>query len=97
MMYYRISESLIKRIVRFPKRKEIGIAPGTTAAMQARQIHTRVKGKPTSEEIWVMYVQVNDTKKRIISAWRYPGTSPIGEPIPIPDDVLADIDAALAE
>ena len=30
----------------------------------------------------------NVTKKKIISTWRYPGVSKIGEPIPIPEDVL---------
>ena len=33
-------------------------------------------------------------KKKIITAWRYPGISPIGEPIPIPDDILAEIELA---
>jgi hypothetical protein len=28
---------------------------------------------------------------KIISAWRYPGISPIGEPPPIPEDVLKDL------
>ena len=28
---------------------------------------------------------------KIISAWRYPGRSPIGEPPPIPEDVLWEI------
>lgn len=117
MVYYRISESLIKRIVRFPKRKEIGIAPGTVAVMQPRvgysvkrignsrnQVRERVK---KTEEIWVMYKEVKSQenpkpytlspKRLIISTWRYPGISPVGEPIQIPDDVLIDIDAALAE
>lgn len=102
MLYYRISESLIKRIVRFPKRREVGIAPGTVAVMQPTQ------NKKQPQEIWVMYVEVGRQsainhqllavpKLRIISAWRYPGISPVGQPIPIPDEVLMDIDAALAE
>ena len=89
MLYYGISESLIKRIVRFPKRKEEGIAPGTQAVMQS---NTNPK-KPT--EIWVMYKQIDDTKKKIISAWRYPGISPVGKKIPIPDDILAEIENVL--
>lgn len=83
-MHYGISESLIKRITRFPKRKEEGIAPKTIAVMQ-----------PTSskkQEIWVMYQKINDTKKRIISAWRYPGVSPIGKKIPIPDEILQELE-----
>ena len=85
MRYYGISESLIKRITRFPKRKEEGIAPGTVAVMKP---NTNPK-KPT--EIWVMYKQIGDTKKKIISAWRYPGVSPIGRKIPIPDEILQEL------
>ena len=86
MMYYGISESLIKRITRFPARKEEGIAPKTTAAM-----------KPTSskkQEVWVMYTEVG-TKKKIISAWRYPGVSPVGKKIPIPDEILQELGSVL--
>ncbi len=97
MGYYRISESLVKRVVRFPQRVEKGIAPGTTACMQPSG------SKKSPSEVWVMYVEIgsgrektkNKTflfpKKKIITAWRYPGISPIGEPIPIPEDILAEI------
>ncbi|OGN30877.1 MAG: hypothetical protein A3I92_02795 [Candidatus Yanofskybacteria bacterium RIFCSPLOWO2_02_FULL_43_10b] len=102
MGYYRISESLVKRVARFPKRVEKGIAPGTTACMQP----AGSKKHPT--EIWVMFQEVGkeptsnpqfsiinyQQKKKIITAWRYPGISPIGEPIPIPDDILAEIELA---
>lgn len=105
MVYYGISESLIKRIVRFPKRKEEGVAPRTSAVMQ-----------PTSskkQEVWVMYQPLHQTstgseaagfkgarygvraspqpKVRIISAWRYPGVSPVGKKIPIPDEILQEL------
>jgi len=103
MVYYGISSSLIKRIARFPKRKEEGIAPGTTAVMQPRG-----SGK-TSQEIWVMYKELGrrpssksqipnpnfQTKKRIISAWRYPGISPVGKKIPIPDEILQELESVL--
>ena len=89
MRYYGISESLIKRITRFPKRREEGIAPGTVAVMQT---NTNPK-KPT--EIWVMYKMIGETKKKIISAWRYPGISPVGKKIPIPDDILQELESAL--
>jgi len=99
MLYYGISESLIKRIVRFPKRKETGVAPNTVAVMQP----TSNKKKP--QEIWVMYQELSktpssnshssisnfQTKKRIISAWRYPGVSPVGKPIPIPAEILQEL------
>ncbi len=40
-----------------------------------------------SQELWVMYA---DTKKarKIIAAWRYPGTSPVRQPPPFPEDLL---------
>ncbi len=44
--------------------------------------------KPT--EIWLMYQQFGQ-KKRIISAWRYPGISPQGEPVPIPEDIVEEL------
>lgn len=108
MVYYGISESLIKRIVRFPKRKETGVAPKTIAVMQP----TSNKKKP--QEIWVMYQEIETrqqatrnepktnnlslgslalvtSRKRIISAWRYPGVSPVGKKIPIPDEILQEL------
>ncbi len=98
MMYYGISESLIKRIIRFPGRKEEGIAPETVAVMQP----TSNKKKP--QEVWVMYQDIlsrlssDDSslivqpKRRVISAWRYPGVSPVGRKIPIPDDILQELE-----
>lgn len=110
MLYYGISESLIKRIVRFPKRKELAVAPGTIGAMQSRARNIRVRGQPAKkdEEIWVMYKEVTSKpannsvgaafavalsrpKVMIISAWRYPGTSPVGKTIPIPDEILQEL------
>lgn len=114
MAYYRISESLVKRVVRFPKRIEKGIAPGTTACMQS------AGSKKNPSETWVMYrpcaeieprrverlsqkterdfvpkgmsnIGIGTSKKLIITAWRYPGISPTGEPIPIPEEILAEI------
>ncbi len=100
MGYYRISESLVKRVARFPKRIEKGIAPGTTACMQS------AGSKKNPSEVWVMYQEVGTVptsnsqfsiinyqrKKKIITAWRYPGISPIGEPVPIPEDILNEIE-----
>ena len=106
MVYYRISEGMIKRIVRFPKRKEVGVAEKTIAVMQP----TGNKKKP--QEIWVMYqsIGVESANKlqdinnkfqtpsvRIISAWRYPGISPVGKNIPIPDEILSAIHEAIAD
>ncbi len=100
MRQYRLSENRLKRVLRFPERKETGIAPETIAVMQS----TGRKKRPT--EIWLMYQIVNQKsnlknqkslpvgrqeKIKIISAWRYPGRSPIREAPPIPEDILQEL------
>ncbi len=91
---YNLSESRIKRVLRFPKRKEIGVAPDTIAVMQS------AGSAKHPYEIWIMYQQkVKSSKLKgqsggkitIISAWRYPGISPIGEPPPIPEEVWEEL------
>lgn len=83
MRYYGLTEGRLRRILKSPQRREKGIAPGTIALMQPAGTK-----KPT--EIWLMYQRVGQ-KRRMISAWRYPGVSPIGEPIPIPDNILEEL------
>jgi len=83
MLYYGLSEGRLRRILRNPKRKEEGIALNTIALMQ----RTETK-KPS--EIWLMYQQ-EGKKKKMISAWRYPGISPKGKEIPIPEDILKEL------
>lgn len=85
MKYYRLSESRVKRVLNNPKRKEIGIAPGTIAMMQP----AGSKKHPT--EIWLMY-QIKQNKIKIITAWRYPGRSPIRGPVPIPEEILQELE-----
>ena len=84
MMFYGLSPDRIRRTIRHPKRVEEGIAENTIGVMQSS---TNIK-KPT--EVWVMY-QKKGSKKIIISAWRYPGVSPIGKQIPIPADILDEL------
>ena len=84
MRQYQLSEKRLKRVLRNPERKEIGVAPGTIAIMQS----TGTKKHPT--EIWLMYQNVGK-RKRIITAWRYPGVSPVREPPPVPEDILEDL------
>lgn len=90
MRQYRFSEKRILRVLRRPDRKEAGIAPATVAAMQI------VGSKKHPSEIWLMYQLISTKQKskeiKIISAWRYPGRSPLRQPPPIPDDVLDDLD-----
>ncbi len=87
---YRLSASRVLRVLRHPKRREVGVAENTVACMQPA-------GTPKHPyEIWVMYKSQGANRKSpigktpkttIISAWRYPGISPIGEPPPIPEEV----------
>jgi len=93
MRYYSLSEKRVKRVLRNPDRKELGIAPQTIAVMQK----TGTKKHPT--EIWAMYQKVIVKKKRtikIISAWRYPGISPKGQAPPIPEDTLWELEKLLS-
>ena len=96
MRQYNLSESRLKGVLRKTDRKELGIAPKTIAIMQI----TGTKKHPT--EIWLMYQRANSKSQapnskrkgkiiKIISAWRYPGRSPRGEPPPIPEDILWEI------
>ena len=88
MRYYRLSEKRLKRVLKSPDRKELGIAPRTIAIMQ----RSGTKKRPT--EIWMMYQKVHTLKRKlikIISAWRYPGISPKGQMPPIPEDTLWEI------
>ena len=84
MRFYGLSESRLRRVLSNPKRKETGIAPDTVAIMQP----TGSEKHPT--EIWLMYKKTGK-KIKIITAWRYPGISPVREPPPIPDDIVQDL------
>ncbi|MEK7465296.1 MAG: hypothetical protein AAB631_00805 [Patescibacteria group bacterium] len=108
MQYYGLSESRIKRIIRYPKRTEEGIAPDTVAVMQ------KSDGKHP-QELWVMYRlekkqetinkklgteetpfkkwQPNNARIKIITAWRYPGESP--ERDPVPQEILREVQQLL--
>ena len=84
MKYYRLSENRVKRVLNNPKRKEIGVAPGTIAVMQPTS-------SKHSSEIWTMYQNLKKGKIRIITAWRYPGKSPIRGLLPIPEEILEEL------
>ncbi|MBI4991898.1 MAG: hypothetical protein HZB99_01655 [Candidatus Harrisonbacteria bacterium] len=91
MLQYRLSEQKIKTVLKNPTRKEEGIAPNTSAVMKRNDTPKR------KEEMWVMYQTSGDrvkglgVRKKIISAWRYPGISPKGKEIPVPEDILDEL------
>jgi hypothetical protein len=98
MMQYQLSETRVKRVMNNPKRKELGIAPGTIAVMQPNS-------SKHSYEVWVMYQVIKSKAKnqnsknsldigqkiRIITAWKYPGKSPVQGKIPIPLEILEEL------
>jgi hypothetical protein len=88
MKEYQLSERRLLRIFKNPERKEEGIAPDTIAVMQTR-------GRKRPYEIWLMY-QIRKSKIIMISAWKYPGKSPIRKP-PIPEEVLENLEEILKE
>src|SRR3989338_2270470 len=96
MLFYGLTADRVKRIIRNPKRVENGVAENTIAVMSPGTN----KKKPT--EIWAMYAaakprtqnskfKIQNSRFIIISAWRYPGISPVGKKIPIPDDILDEL------
>ncbi len=83
MRFYGLSEARLRRVMRNPFRVEEGIAPKTTALMQpANPKHT--------SEIWLMYQKRRGTLV-MITAWRYPGKSPVRGALPIPDEIRREL------
>lgn len=82
MRYYGLSEARVKRIIHSPKRIEEGIAPKTIAMMQS------AGSTKHPYELWVMIQDVGQ-KRKIISAWRYPGVTKKGDPLP--PEILREI------
>lgn len=75
MRQYGLSEFRVRRIIHTPKRTEEGIAPKTIAMMQS------AGSKKHPYELWVMVQDVKD-KRKVISAWRYPGVTKPGDALP---------------
>jgi hypothetical protein len=75
MREYGLSESRVKRIINSPERVEEGIAEGTAAMMSSAGTEKH------PYEIWVM-VSKEGGVKRVVSAWKYPGKTKPGEPLP---------------
>ncbi|MDZ7611312.1 MAG: hypothetical protein U5L10_00960 [Candidatus Moranbacteria bacterium] len=82
---YGITPNRVKRIINNPQRREEGIAPSTVAVMQKKS------KKEDKGELWVMYQTVGG-KKRVISTWVYPGVTPKGKEIFVPDEVWMEIE-----
>lgn len=80
--HYRLSEAFIKRVIRYPVRTEESIVPGTVACMRPAQ-------SKKYSEVWTIYKVMKSKQLKIITAWRYPGKSPVRDPIP--QEILDEI------
>ena len=77
MKQYHLSPARVLRVLHMPKRIEDGVAPKTMAAMQTLGESRTENGESVwKQELWVM-VQDVGSKRKIISAWRYPGVSKV--------------------
>lgn len=83
MRFYNLSEQRVRRVLNSSERIENGIAPNTIAMMQVAG-----NGKHPYE-IWVMITKnqkykpkLKNNEVKIISAWKYPGRTKAGEPLP---------------
>ncbi|KKW17030.1 MAG: hypothetical protein UY56_C0005G0055 [Parcubacteria group bacterium GW2011_GWA1_50_14] len=86
MRFYGLSEARVKRIIHSPKRIEEGIAPETIAMMQS------AGSAKHPYELWAM-IQDAKGKRTVISAWRYPGKTKAGDPLP--QEILNEIRSAI--
>ena len=85
MKFYKLSKQRVLRVLHHPERVEVGIVPNTVACMQRT-------GNKQPTEIWMMYQELGEKAResglRVITAWRYPGVSPVRDEFQIPEDVL---------
>jgi len=81
--HYKLSKFKVLKTLRDSDRIEKGKAPETVACMK------KMGSDKNPWELWVMW-QEDDDKRKIISVWRYPGTSPEGEP-PLPEDLPEEL------
>jgi hypothetical protein len=82
MRFYKLSEQRILRILNSPSRVEEGIAPNTIAMMQS------AGSVKHPHEIWTM-IQETKVRRKIISAWKYPGKTKPGDPLP--EEILREL------
>ncbi len=86
MRQYGLSEARVQRIMHSPARVEEGIAPKTVAMMQ------RAGSLKHPHELWVMIAE-DSRRRKIVSTWRYPGTTKKGEPLP--EEILRELRSIL--
>jgi len=92
MRYYGLTAQRILRVINHPARIEEGVAENTTAVMQPASVNR--KKQTWSSEIWAMY-QLDKSKYKIISAWRYPGVSPKRNAVP--EEIMEEVRGLLGQ
>ena len=103
LLQYGLSPTAVKNVIRRPDRTETGIAPKTTAVMKRKdskktkkevwvmiQKHKAYNMKHETNKEEKMLHGVS-SKTKIISAWIYPGVSPKGRDIYVPEDTLNEL------
>lgn len=89
MRFYGLSEQRILRVLHTPERIEEGIASRTIAMMQP------AGSKKHPYEVWTMIQDLSanrhgtKARRKIISAWKYPGRTKPGDPIP--EEILREL------
>ncbi len=83
MKFYNLSLQQVKNVFLSPKRVEHAIVENCIACMKPALSKRK-------QEIWVMYRKYG-AKIKIITAWRYPGVSPVSESVPIPQNILEEL------
>lgn len=101
MKFYGLSPQRVLRVLKSPERCEEAVAPGCVACMQSigkkrkTEIWVMYQDKTQNTNNKTQKRLTHDfnrgTQKRIITAWRYPGISPVCGKIPIPEDILEEI------
>ncbi len=101
MKQYSLSLQKVKGVIRNPRRIEKGVALKTVAVMQPVSPKKDGTKETWKQELWVMYQKkakksdsiLEKEQLRIISAWRYPGVSPLRNPIP--SEILLELEEEL--
>jgi hypothetical protein len=112
MLFYNLSEQRIRSVLHSPNRREAGIAPNTVAVMKRNDTKKRKEeiwvmyqskggeqpgvggGEAAPRDL---LQAASDSQKIMISAWRYPGHTKPDAPIPIPEEMLEELNAVLLQ
>lgn len=81
-----------------PKRKEeiwVMVQENKKSTPTPRNGGGRGSDRSVGERLEALRLSLHKPKMTIISAWRYPGITKPGKAIPIPEDILAELEGVL--